>query len=103
MADTYIYLGGSPVATTTAGAKVGEKLIHTIKVQAAGVVGSATATGGDKDVNGDPVPTYKAHSYTYDQSGNLHTDTVKDGTSTWVRTYTYEQGVQVTDSGWVKQ
>lgn len=57
----------------------------------------------DRDVNGDPVPTYKPHTFTYDNSGNVVTDTVTDGGNTWVRTYTYQNGQQVSDSGWVKQ
>jgi hypothetical protein len=101
MTDTYIYLGGSPVATSTAGARVGEKPIHTIKVQMAGV--AAVSSGEDKDVDGNSVPTYKTHKYTYDDSGNLKTDTVTDGTTSWLRTYTYQDGQLVADSGWVKQ
>lgn len=65
--------------------------------------GSSGASNSATDTNGAPVPTYKPHSYTYDGSGNLATDTVTDGTSTWVRTYTYTNGAQTTDSGWVKQ
>lgn len=57
----------------------------------------------DRDTSGGIVPTWKAHSFTYDGSGNLLTDTVSDGTSTWVRTYTYGGGNLQTDSGWVKQ
>lgn len=55
------------------------------------------------DTGGNPVPTNKAHAYTYDGSGNLSTDTVTDGTSTWVRTYMWTSGAQTSDSGWVKQ
>lgn len=61
------------------------------------------AGGTDLDTTGNVVPTYKAHTFTYDTSGNLVTDTVTDGVSSWVRTYTYSGGVQTTDSGWVKQ
>ncbi len=57
----------------------------------------------DRDTNGVAVPTWKPHTYTYDGSGNLLTDTVTDGAATWVRTYTYVNGQQSTDSGWVKQ
>lgn len=69
------------------------------------VFSQAVAGGSSdaRDTNGDPVPTYKAHSFTYDQSGNIATDTVSDGPSTWVRSYTYDRGAQSTDSGWVKQ
>jgi len=62
--------------------------------------GSAT---GDLDTNGSPVPTNKAHTYTYDDSGNLSTDTVTDGVGTWRRTYTYTPSGPASDSGWVKQ
>lgn len=64
---------------------------------------SAVTTATEMDTQGNPVPVYKAHAFTYDGSGNLATDTVTDGTSTWVRTYTYTNGAQATDSGWVKQ
>ena len=65
---------------------------------------NATAsTASDLDTAGNPVPTYKAHSYTYDPSGNLATDTVSDGVNTWVRSYAYAMGAQSSDSGWVKQ
>jgi hypothetical protein len=63
--------------------------------------GGSSADGLDTD--GNPVPVYKAHTFTYDTSGNLLTDTVSDGTGTWVRTFTYVQGAQTADSGWVKQ
>jgi len=57
----------------------------------------------DRDTAGNIVPTWKAHSYTYDNSGNLSTDTVTDGSGTWVRTYMWSNGAQTSDSGWVKQ
>jgi YD repeat-containing protein len=57
----------------------------------------------DRDTDGNPVPTYKAHAYTYDGSGNLQTDTVTDGATSWVRTYMWSNGAQTSDSGWVKQ
>lgn len=58
---------------------------------------------GERDTAGNAVPTHLAHSFTYDLSGNLATDTVTDGTSTWVRSYTYTPSGPATDSGWVKQ
>lgn len=64
---------------------------------------SISADPSALDTDGNVVPTNKAHSFTYDTSGNLVTDTVSDGTGTWVRTYTYVNGAQATDSGWVKQ
>lgn len=70
----------------------------------AGVAGSGSSSASaDLDTNGDPVPTYKAHTYTYDDSGNLSTDSVTDDTNTWIRTYTYTPSGPATDSGWVKQ
>lgn len=57
----------------------------------------------DLDTQGNRVPTYKAHAYTYDGSGNMATDTVSDGSSTWVRSFTYTPSGVATDSGWVKQ
>ena len=58
---------------------------------------------GDRDEDGNVVPTHKGHSYSYDSSGNLATDTVTDGDDVWVRTYTWANGAQTSDSGWVKQ
>ncbi len=62
-----------------------------------------SATTGDLDTQGNPVPTHLAHTYTYDTSGNLATDRVTDGSSVWVRTLQWGNGVQTGDSGWVKQ
>jgi len=63
-------------------------------------VAMATA---DRDTDGNPVPTWKSHAFTYDTSGNLSTDTVTDGSDTWVRTYQWTLAGQSYDSGWVKQ
>lgn len=68
-----------------------------------GVVIPAAPYVSERDTSGNPVPTHLAHAFTYDNSGNLATDTVTDGTSTWVRTYTYTPSGPETDSGWVKQ
>lgn len=65
------------------------------------IVGSVL--DGEYDRTGEKVPVNMGHKYTYDTSGNLVTDTVTDGTSTWVRTYTWSNGYQTEDSGWVKQ
>lgn len=66
--------------------------------------GVLTVTLTELDTNGQIVPTYKAHAFTYDTSGNIKTDTVTDGSNTWVRTYTnYTSGGPQNDSGWVKQ
>lgn len=56
-------------------------------------------------------PDVLAHAYTYDANGNVSTDTVTRGASSWRRTLTWVQvtvsGSSVwkpsTDSGWVKQ
>lgn len=68
-----------------------------------GAIPVTVVSSDDLDTDGQRVPTNKAHTYTYDSSGNLATDTVTDGASSWVRTYTYANGAQVSDSGWVKQ
>lgn len=67
---------------------------------AAGVL---TVAQTELDTEGGIVPAYKAHSYTYDASGNLLTDSVTDGTDTWVRTYSTAPTGVTADSGWVKQ
>lgn len=58
---------------------------------------------GDFDAQGRQVPTNGPHTYTYDAQNNLTTDTVTGPGGTWVRTFTYANGNQATDSGWVKQ
>jgi len=63
-------------------------------------VAMATA---DRDTDGNPVPTWKPHAFTYDTSGNLSTDTVTDGSDTWTRIYQWTLAGQSHDSGWVKQ
>lgn len=66
--------------------------------------GTQTTMGSaDLDNEGNRVPTYKPHSYTYDGSGNMATDTVSDGTSTWVRSYAWTNAALMSDTGWVKQ
>ena len=55
------------------------------------------------DTDGNMVPVWKAHTFTYYGAGQVHSDTVSDGTSTWVRIFGYENGQQISDSGWVKQ
>ncbi len=71
-----------------------------------GALPAADASGNtstELDTNGNIVPTYKGHFYTYDDSGNLSTDTVSDAGNTWVKTYTYTPSGPASDSGWVKQ
>lgn len=65
--------------------------------------GVLTVTNVDLDTDGNIAPTHKAHEYTYDTSSNLLTDTIRDGSNVWVRTYEWGNGVQTGDSGWVKQ
>lgn len=65
--------------------------------------GVLTVITVDLDTNAEIVPTWEGHSYAYDDSGNLSSDTVSDGTNTWIRTYTYTPSGPATDSGWVKQ
>ena len=59
-------------------------------------------TAVELDTNGGIVPTHRGVANTYDPSGNLETQTVKNG-GTWVRTLTYRNGEVASDSGWVKQ
>lgn len=66
------------------------------------VVKESSVIPTDLDTNGQPVPTNGPHAFTYDDSGNLKTDTVTTPQGTWVRTYTYDQGNQTEDSGWVR-
>lgn len=55
------------------------------------------------DTDGGIVPVWKAHAFTYQPTG-VATDTVIDGATTWVRSYTYDgSGNLTTDSGWIKQ
>lgn len=61
------------------------------------------APAAERDTQGRSVPIWKAHTYTYDSSGNLATDTVVDGENVWIRTYGWTNGAQTSDSGWVKQ
>lgn len=43
------------------------------------------------------------HSYTYDGSNNLLTETVTKGNTAFVKTYTYSGGNLASESAWVKQ
>lgn len=67
---------------------------------AAGVL---TVTTVDLDTNAGIVPTWKAHAFTYDTSGNQVTDSVTDGANTWIKTTVFANGQEVSNSGWVKQ
>jgi hypothetical protein len=98
---------GFPIALPTGEVAYaqGFVLVDPITGNAIGANGpsSAPSVNSDLDTSGGPVPTYKAHTFTYDQSGNTSTDTVTDGANTWVRTYAYAGGTLASDSGWVKQ
>lgn len=58
---------------------------------------------GERDIGGNIVPTWLPQAFTYDGSNNLKTATVTGDGGTWVRTFTYTNGNQTLDSGWVKQ
>lgn len=59
--------------------------------------------GGVVDSTGAAFdPDACAHAYGY-ASGLLVTDTATDGTSTWVKTYSYTSGNLTGESKWVKQ
>lgn len=57
------------------------------------------------DASGNYIldPSAFPHTYGYDGSNNLITDTFSDGTSTWVKTFTYTSGNMTGESNWVKQ
>lgn len=57
------------------------------------------------DATGKEVyPDRCSHTFGYDGSGRLSTDTMTDGTDTWVKSYTYNGTGQLTGmSLWVKQ
>lgn len=113
MNDTVTRVGGAPLATRRVPApfRSGAGTVEVLKVLTVNADGAPTNEGtspgaqvmSDRDTDGNPVPTYKAHTYTYDDSNNLKTDTVTDGASTWVKTYEWMAGALSGDSGWVKQ
>ena len=60
----------------------------------------ALRPGGFHDtVDTDDLP----HTYTYNGDGTLATDSVTDGTYTWVKTYLYTSGNMTSESVWVLQ
>lgn len=63
----------------------------------------ASTQASDLDTDGNPVPMWKAHVFTYDDSGNLITDSVTNGVNVWIKSYTYTPSGPASDSGWVKQ
>lgn len=63
------------------------------------VVGSVPDSTGNYPLNPDAL----AHTYTYNGSGLLASDSCTNGTYTWVKTYSYT-GMNLTgESAWVKQ
>ena len=55
------------------------------------------------DSTGQPFgPDACAHTYGY-SAGLLVTDTATDGTSTWVKTYSYTSGNLTGETKWVRQ
>lgn len=59
--------------------------------------------GGAIDSAGTPIdPDNMSHVFGY-TGVNLTTDTATDGTSTWVKTFTYTNGLPTAESKWVKQ
>jgi hypothetical protein len=86
------------------GTAVGAQVVSSLNNGASAAPAASVATNSSTaDTQGNAVPIYKAHTFTYDGSGNLSTDTVTDSNSTWVRTYMWSNGAQTSDSGWVRQ
>lgn len=48
-------------------------------------------------------PDSLAHTYTYNGSNQIATDTVNDGVNTYVKTYSYTGSNLTSETGWVKQ
>lgn len=48
-------------------------------------------------------PDSMPHTYTYDGSGNIATDSVTDGTNTFKKTYTFTGSQLTSETAWVKQ
>jgi YD repeat-containing protein len=69
------------------------------------VQGTAFTTDTTRDSTGQSFsPAACTHAYGYDASGLIVTDTATDGTSTWIKTYTYNASAQLTgETQWVKQ
>ena len=64
-----------------------------------------STTDTTRDSTGQPfTPSACTHTYGYNANGLIVTDTATDGTSTWVKTYTYNASAQLTgETQWVKQ
>ena len=56
------------------------------------------------DSTGQPFsPDACAHAYGYNASGLIVTDTATDGSTSWVKTYSYTSGNLTGETKWVKQ
>lgn len=62
-------------------------------------IGSSTVDSTGTPFNADAC----AHVYGYNGSGQLTTDTATDGTSTWVKTFSYTSGNLTGETKWVLQ
>lgn len=63
------------------------------------------ASAAERDSAGGRFePSACTYTYGYNANGLIVTDTATDGTSTWVKTYTYNASAQLTgETQWVKQ
>lgn len=50
-------------------------------------------------ISSDALP----HTYSYNGDGTVNTDTVTNGTDTWVKTYGYTGGKMTSETAWVLQ
>jgi YD repeat-containing protein len=75
-----------------------------IKAMPGGKWAPVVAVAGPADSAGIPFdPNACAHTYGYDASGLIVTDTATDGATTWVKTYTYNAAAQLTgETKWVR-
>ena len=94
------------IASDTTNQSTGVGLTR-VQLDAAPVQVAATTaiptTESVMDSTGQPFnPDSCAHAYGY-SAGLLVTDTATDGTSTWVKTYSYTSGNLTGETKWVKQ
>lgn len=52
---------------------------------------------GEDPLSPDDLP----HTYTYNASGQIVTDTVTNGVKTWVKTFSYTNGQLTSETAWV--
>lgn len=62
---------------------------------------AATVTTDSTGASIDPAAW--SHVYAYNGSGQLVTDTATDGTTSWVKTFTYTSGNLTGETKWVRQ